>query len=147
MQWYRKEVLNRTVTGWEGAVPYNGTGPHWDIKMKSLVFHDTRYCQIIWQIESHTEQNKFRQKLSPVGFELITFRSSVPCSPNCAREDFVGDVWSELSFVPCTTSHVGFCLFLESIEHGFIKALMIHKDNQTVRCEVLKNRSFGIWYR
>ena len=25
------------------------------------------FCQIIWQIESYTAQNKFRQKLSPVG--------------------------------------------------------------------------------
>ena len=25
------------------------------------VFDDTRFCQIIWQIWSYTEQNKFRQ--------------------------------------------------------------------------------------
>ena len=35
-------------------------------------------------------------------------------------------------FVPCTTSHVGLSLFLESIEHDLIKALMIHTDNQIV---------------
>ena len=35
-------------------------------------------------------------------------------------------------FVSCTTSHVGLCLFLESIEHDFIKALLIHRDNQIV---------------
>ena len=35
-------------------------------------------------------------------------------------------------FVSCTTSHVGLCSFLESIEHDFIKALMIHTDNQIV---------------
>ena len=35
-------------------------------------------------------------------------------------------------FVLCTASHVGLCLFLESIEHNFIKALMIHTDNQIV---------------
>ena len=34
-------------------------------------------------------------------------------------------------FVSCTTSHVGLCSFLESIEHDF-KALMIHTDNQIV---------------
>ena len=56
--------------------------------------------------------------------------SSVPCSANWAREESVGDAWSELSFVSCTTSHVGLCLFLESIEHDFIKALMIHKHKQ-----------------
>ena len=35
-----------------------------------------------------------------------------------------------MSFVSCTTSHVGLCSFLESIEHDFIKALKIHTDNQ-----------------
>ena len=39
---------------------------------------------------------------------------------------------SEVSFLSCTTSHVGCCLFLESIKHAFIKALMIHTDNQIV---------------
>ena len=29
-----------------------------------------------------------------------------------------------MSFVSCTTSHVGLCSFLESIEHGFIMALI-----------------------
>ena len=71
------------------------------------------------------------QKLSPVGFELTTSRSLVPCSDNWAREESVGDVWSELSFVSCTTSQVGLRLFLESIEHDFIKALMIPILNKT----------------
>ena len=44
------------------------------------VFHDRRFCQIIWQIWSYTTQNKFRQKMLPVGFELTTSRSSVLCS-------------------------------------------------------------------
>ena len=29
-------------------------------------------------------------------------------------------------------SHVGLELFLESVEHDFMKALMIHKDNKIV---------------
>ena len=58
--------------------------------------------------------------------------ASVSCSANCTREESVGDFRSELSFVSCTTLHVGLCLFLESIEHDFIKALMIHTDNQIV---------------
>ena len=37
-----------------------------------------------------------------------------------------------MSFVSYTTSHVGLCSFLESIEHDFIKALMINTDNQIV---------------
>ena len=42
------------------------------------------------------------------------------------------DYLTELSFVSDTTSHVGLCLFLESIEHDFIKALMIHTHIQLV---------------
>ena len=34
--------------------------------------------------------------------------------------------------ISCTTSHVGLCSFLESIEHDFFKALVIHTDNQIV---------------
>ena len=44
------------------------------------VFHDTCFCQIIWQIWSYTTQNKFCQKMLPVGFELTTSRSSVSSS-------------------------------------------------------------------
>ena len=32
-------------------------------------------------------------------------------------------------FVSCTTSHVGLCSFLESIEHDFIKAMKIQAGN------------------
>ena len=32
-------------------------------------------------------------------------------------------------FVSCTTSHVGLCLFLESIEYDFIKAMKIQTGN------------------
>ena len=37
-----------------------------------------------------------------------------------------------MSFDSCTTSHVGLCSFLEPIEHDFMKALMIDKDNKIV---------------
>ena len=74
----------------------------------------------------------FIKKLPLVGCELTTSRSSVWCSDNWASQESVGDFWSELSFVSCTTSHVGLCLFLEPIEHDFIKALMIHTHNQIV---------------
>ena len=39
----------------------------------------------------------------------MTSWSSVSCSANSAKEESVGDFWSELSFVLCTTSHVGLC--------------------------------------
>ena len=86
------------------------------------VFHVMPICQIIWQILSYTAQNKFRQKLSLVGFEL----NLQIMSPNWASKESVGDVWGELSFVSCTTSHVRLGLFLESIEHDFIKAHFRH---------------------
>ena len=70
--------------------------------------------------------------MPPLGFKLTTSRSSVQCSAHWAREESVGDFWIELSFVSCTTSHVVLCWFLESIEHDFIKALMIHIYNQIV---------------
>ena len=40
------------------------------------VFHDTRFFQIIWQI-FREEQNKFHQKLLPVGIEPRTSGSSL----------------------------------------------------------------------
>ena len=112
------------------------------------VFHDkenlTHFCQIIWRIWSYTEQNKFHQKLPPVGFELTISRSSVFCSANWAREESVGDFWSELSFVSYTTSHVGLCLFLESIEHEFIKALMIHRQPNTDSAQLAEQKTYDL---
>ena len=40
-----------------------------------------------------------------------------------------GQEISEVSFVSCTTSNVGLCSFLESIEHDFIKAMKIQAGN------------------
>ena len=51
-------------------------------------FFTIRICQIIWQIWSYTEQNKFRQKLPPMGFELTTSGSSVSCFANWAKSLF-----------------------------------------------------------
>ena len=64
--------------------------------------------------------------------EPTTSRSSVPRSVNCASKESVGKEISEVSFVSCTTSHVGLSLFPESIEHDFMKALMIETDNKIV---------------
>ena len=58
--------------------------------------------------------------------------SEIQRSTDCARQESVGKEISEVSFVSCTTSHVGLCSFLESIEHDFIKALMIHTYNKIV---------------
>ena len=43
------------------------------------VFHDRHFCQIIWQIQSYTEQNKFRQKLPPVGIHNLQTISLMLC--------------------------------------------------------------------
>ena len=100
------------------------------------VFHDKEIWCISVRLSDRSEvtQHKINvvKKVSPVGFELTTSGSSVWCSDNLASQESVGDVWSELSFISCTTSQVGLCLFLESIEHDFIKALMNHTDNQIV---------------
>ena len=64
--------------------------------------------------------------------EPTTSRSLVSRSANCTSKESVGKEISEVSFVSCTTSHVGLCLFLESTEHDFIKALMIDTGNQIV---------------
>ena len=77
------------------------------------------------------EKSKIK-KMSLPGVEPTTSRSSVPCSANCASKESVGKEISEVSFVSCTTSHVGLCSFQESIEHDFMKALMIDTDNKIV---------------
>ena len=85
---------------------------------------------------------KSKIKMLPVpGIEPTTLRSQVPCSTDWARVDSVGDVCTELSFVSCTTSHVGLSLFLESIEHDFIRALLIHTYNQIVTV----SRAWDLW--
>ena len=71
-----------------------------------------------------TEKSKIK-KMPLLGIEPATSRSSVSRSANCASKESGRKEISEVSFVSCPTSHVGFCSFLESIEHDFIKALMI----------------------
>ena len=92
---------------------------------------DTFLSDYLTDLKLHRPKN-ILSKIGPAGFELMTSWSSVSCSANWTREESVGDFWSELSFVSCTTLHVGLSLFLESIGHDFIKALMIHTHNQIV---------------
>ena len=72
------------------------------------------------------------KKLSLPRIEPTTSRSSVPYSANCASKESVGKEISEVTFVSYTSLHVGLCSFLESIEHDFMKALMIDTDNKIV---------------
>ena len=89
------------------------------------VFHDKEIWRISVRISDRSKvtQNKikFHQKLPPVGFELTTSRSSVSCSANCASKESVGDLWIELSFVSCITSHVGcWTLFFSGINRAWL---------------------------
>ena len=79
---FLRRIYMNNIQGWI----YGFRGDIW-------VFHVRPICQIIWQILSYTAQNKFRQKLSPVGFELTTSRSWVPRSTNWASE---GICWRSL---------------------------------------------------
>ena len=82
------------------------------IEDRYLVVQDRPVWRISVRLSDGSEatQHKinFVKKLPPVGFEPMTSWSPVSCSANWAREESVGDFWSELSFVSCTTSYVYF---------------------------------------
>ena len=113
------------------------------------VFHDKEIWRISVRLSDRSEvtQHKitFVKNFPPLRFEPMTSWSSVSCSSNWARKEYVGDFWCESSFVSCTTSHVGLCLFLESIEHDFIKAQMIDTDNRIVTYLSLQRIRLMIW--
>ena len=95
-------------------------------------FYNSLYPAKSWQDPANIDGEEQNKKLPLLGIELTTSRSSVPCSTDCARQKSVEKEISEVNFVSCTTSHFGPNSFLESIEHAFIKALMIHTHNQVV---------------
>ena len=43
-----------------------------------LVFHDMRFCQIIWQIFTYRRAKKIHQKLPPVGIEPLNHHANAP---------------------------------------------------------------------
>ena len=93
--------------------------------------HHSKIPAKSWQDPANIEGEE-QKKLSLPGTEPTTSRSLVPHSANWASKEFVGKEISEVSFLSCTTSHVGLCSFLQSIEHDFTKALMIDTDNKVV---------------
>ena len=93
------------------------------VKCTLEFFYNSSFPAKSWQDPASIE-GKLKLPIDLPGIEPTTCRSSVPHSTDWAREDSVGDVWSEFSFVSCTTSQVGLCLFLESIEHDFISNLI-----------------------
>ena len=78
---------------------------------------------------SYTEQNKIHQKLSPVGFELTTFRSPVPRSANWASKESVGDVWSELYFMHHFTC---WTLFISRINRAWLYKGLVDSHPQPI---------------
>ena len=96
------------------------------------VFHDRRFCQIIWQIYTQGRAKKYRQKLPSVGIETRTSGSSGQCLTNWARQESVGQEISEVSFVCLMHHFTCWTLFISrawSIEHDFIKAMKIQAGN------------------
>ena len=70
-----------------------------DLNFSVRVFKDTYFCQIIWQILSYTEQNKFHQKLSLVGFETQDFLIITLILYPELGSNWAEDFWSKLCFM------------------------------------------------
>ena len=74
------------------------------------------------------EQKKIRQKLPPVKPGPLDLQANA--LPTELGRNLLGSRFLKWAlFVSCTTSHVGLCSFLESIEHDFIKAMKIQAGN------------------
>ena len=84
------------------------------------VFHDRRFCQIIWQIFTQARAKKNRQKLLPVGIETRTSRSSGQCLTNWARQESVGQEISEVSFVCFMHHFTCWTLFISRINRAWL---------------------------
>ena len=81
--------------------------------------------------------------MPPVGFEPMTSWSSVSCSANWAREESIGDFWSELSFVSSATSH--WTLFISRIKRAWLYKGLNDSHPQPNSDLVLVGRS-GDWW-
>ena len=81
------------------------------LRSKAIGFHDKeiwRICQIIWQILSCTEQNKFCQKLPRVGLNPWLPDHYSSALPTELGSNLLGRRFLKwVLFVSCTTSHVG----------------------------------------
>ena len=84
------------------------------------VFHDRRFCQIIWQIFTQGRAKKFRQKLPPVGIETMTSRSSSQCLTNWAKQESDGQEISEVSFVCFMHHFTCWTLFISRINRAWL---------------------------
>ena len=76
------------------------------------------------------EQKKFRQKLPQWGLKPGPPDLQANALPTELGRNLLGRIFLKWAlFVSGTTSHVGLCSFLESIEHDFIKAMKIQAGN------------------
>ena len=87
---------------------------NYSLKFKGKwVFHDRRFCQIIWQIFTQGRAKKNHQKLPPVGFETSTSSSSGQCFTNWAKSAF--SCQPESSWLLC--SHALLILEMNKVQH------------------------------
>ena len=84
------------------------------------VFHDRRFCQIIWQIFIQGREKEFRQKLPSAGIETRTSRSSGQCLTNWARQESVGQEISEVSLVCFMHNFICWTLFISRINTAWL---------------------------
>ena len=82
------------------------------------VFHDRRFCHIIWQIFTHGRAKKNCQKLPPLGIETRTSGSSGQCSTNWARKEIYGQEISEVSLVCFMHHFTCWTLFISKINRA-----------------------------
>ena len=86
-------------------------------KSHTRVFHDTRFCQIIGHVSMQWGWNP-----RPLDHQSNAL-------PTEFGRNLLGRFLKRALFVSSTTSHVGLRLFLESVEHDFIKAMKIQASN------------------
>ena len=92
------------------------------------VFHNKENWRISVRLSDRSlcreEQKKFSQKFFPVGWNPQPPDHQSNVLPTALGRNLLDRRFLKWAlFVSCTTSHVGLCSFLESIEHGSIKAI------------------------
>ena len=84
------------------------------------VFHDRRFCQIIWQIFTQGRAKKFIKNCPQLEIETRTSGSSGQCLANWVRQESVEQEISEVSFV-CFMHHFRcWTLFISRINGAWL---------------------------
>ena len=121
---------NPTLTNFSSQIQFVTELNYHHTYLYSWVFHDRRVCQIIWQIFRQGRTKKIVKNcpqwvLKPEPPDLQANALPTELGRNLLGRRFLK--WA--LFVSCTTSHVRLCLFLESIEYDFMKAMKIQAGN------------------